>query len=112
LPRFAPGQPDACNLSDVPVDPTILECISIDGSDPGKKNIVTTATGPKFIVHDYYSHSTLRSALTRAVITAVQAKTLNEAKEAEEARKAHHFRVLSVGGLWEPPEWRRQRHRH
>jgi hypothetical protein len=31
-----------CDLSDVPVDPSILERINVDGGDPGKHNIITS----------------------------------------------------------------------
>jgi hypothetical protein len=99
LLRFAPGEPGVCNLGDVPADPLILECINIDGGDPGKKNIITTATGLKFTVDNYYG--ALCSTATPAVITAEQVKTLSKPKEAKEARKTHHFRALSVGWLWE-----------
>jgi hypothetical protein len=89
LLRFAPGQRGVCNLSDVPVDPTIWECINVDSGDPGKHNIVTTLAQP------------LVETTAVIGITAEQVKTLNEAKAADALRMVHHFRVLTANKLWE-----------
>jgi hypothetical protein len=83
-----------CQLCNVPVNPTVLERISVNDGDPEKHSIITTAAGSKFAAHEYYG-------AIPAVITAEQAKTLIEAKEAEALRMGYHFRVLTVDKLRE-----------
>jgi hypothetical protein len=104
-PAFAPVHPGFCQLGDVPIDSEIPKVTSLLLIDPGKLNILTLSTGPKLMGPD---GARLQCSITWHAhtwpcesVTPGQAKKLNDAKAAEEARKAHHFRVLTCEQLWE-----------
>jgi hypothetical protein len=96
----SPGQPDVCQLGDVPIDEAVLDVINVSGVDPGKINILTMDTpGSKLDAQDY--HAALRADPTPGTVTENQVKMLNDAKTAGAARAAHHFRVLTTEAMWE-----------
>ena len=102
-PKFTPGQPGVCNLSDVPVDPLILAQVNVGGADPGKANIITMDRGPKekYTAQEYYGAMRKTDASTAAAAVTASAKAkLDCAKAAEAERMVHHFRVLTTAELW------------
>jgi hypothetical protein len=73
--------------------------------NPGKLSILTLSTGPKLMGPDYYA--ALHGVPTSGHMTSGQGPAGKEAQQCqgvdseEEARKAHHFRVLTSAQLWE-----------
>jgi hypothetical protein len=105
-PLRAVSSCQVCALSNVPEDPSILDCINVGGADPSKGNTITMDRGPKekYTAQDFYGAmsrcKTDSDASAVAVMASAKAK-LDCVKAAEAERMVHHFRVLTREQLWE-----------